>query len=108
VVAGSVTLADPATADRTVVAPIAPGVVARSPCVRFVSCPSACPSGSVESGTVALDGEREIEVDGTTPVTVTLAHDGLRVLDARATLAEAAARRLLVHQPDALPTLQEV
>ena len=39
-------------------------------------------------------------------VVVTLAPDGPRVLDVRITLADAAARRLLVHQPDPNPILQ--
>ena len=47
-------------------------------------------------GTVAVDGEREIEFGPATPVTVTLGHDGPRVLDVRAALAAAAAERLLV------------
>jgi hypothetical protein len=46
-------------------------------------------------GTVAVDGEREIEFGPATPVTVTLAPDGPRVLDVRTVLAAAAQRRLL-------------
>jgi predicted polyphosphate/ATP-dependent NAD kinase len=48
--------------------------------------------------TVAVDGGREIEFGPATPVTVTLAHDGPRVLDVRAALAAAAAHRLLVRE----------
>ncbi len=60
----------------------------------------------MERGTVAVDGEREIEFGPGTPVTVTLAPAGPRVLDVRITLADAAARRLLVHQPESRSILQ--
>jgi predicted polyphosphate/ATP-dependent NAD kinase len=50
------------------------------------------------SCTFAVDGGREIEFGPATPVTVTLAHDGPRVLDVRAALAAAAAERLLVRE----------
>ena len=81
----------------TVLAPVAPGVVAP------VEVAQAGPlrAGDVhrialDRGTVAVDGEREIAFGPATPVTVTLAHDGPRVLDVRAALAAAAAERLLV------------
>ena len=48
---------------------------------------------------LAVDGEREIAFGPATPVTVTLGHDGPRVLDVRAALAAAAAERLLVREP---------
>ena len=99
-----VTLADPATAGATVFAPIAPGVVAPIGVRDARDLPAGVPHRvAVERGTVAVDGEREIEFGPGTPVTVTLAPDGPRVLDVRVTLADAAARRLLVHQPDSLP-----
>ena len=53
---------------------------------------------AVQRGTVAVDGEREIEFGPRTPVTVTLAADGPRVLDVRTVLAAAAERRLLVSE----------
>ena len=53
---------------------------------------------ALSRGTVAVDGEREIAFGPATPVTVTLAHDGPRVLDVRAALAAAAAQRLLVRE----------
>jgi predicted polyphosphate/ATP-dependent NAD kinase len=110
----AVRLADPATAARTVFAPIAPGIVAPigvqdvQPLVAGRPHPVA-----VRSGTVAVDGEREIEFGPARPVTVTLAADGPRVLDVRAVLAAAADRQLLVsaprpEQPDQRPaTFQE-
>ena len=102
-----VTLADPATADRTVFAPIAPGVVAPIGVRDTRDLAAGVPHRvAVERGTVAVDGEREIEFGPGSPVTVTLAPAGPRVLDVRVTLADAAARRLLVHQPDPNPILQ--
>jgi predicted polyphosphate/ATP-dependent NAD kinase len=101
----AVTLDDPATAERTVFAPIAPGVVAPIGVREARDLPVGVPHRiAVERGTVAVDGEREIEV-GRTPATVTLTRTGPLVLDVRATLADAAARRLLVHQR-ARPALQ--
>ena len=60
--------------------------------------PATRAASPLPRGTVAVDGEREIEFGPATPVTVTLAHDGPRVLDVRATLAAAAAERLLVRE----------
>lgn len=84
----------------TVLAPITPGIVAP------VSVAEAGPlhpgdvrRARLDRGTVAVDGEREIEFGPHAPVTVTLAHDGPRVLDVRAALAAAAAKRLLVREP---------
>jgi predicted polyphosphate/ATP-dependent NAD kinase len=83
----------------TVLAPVAPGVVV--PVEVAEAGPLAL--GEVRRvtllrGTVAVDGEREIEFGPGTPVTVTLAHDGPWVLDVRAALAAAATQRLLVRE----------
>ncbi len=84
-------------AARTVLAPIAPGVLAPigvadvGPLRADVPHRVAC-----ERGTVAVDGEREIEFGPATPVTVTLSRHGPRVLDVRAVLAAAADQELLV------------
>jgi predicted polyphosphate/ATP-dependent NAD kinase len=88
-------------AQQTVLAPIAPGVVA-SIGVRHAGPLVAGQPHQVEiaRGTVAVDGEREIEFGPSTPVTVTLAPDGPCVLDVRTVLAAAAQRRLL--EPGAL------
>jgi predicted polyphosphate/ATP-dependent NAD kinase len=92
-----VRMTDLDTARHTVLAPIAPGVVAQigvseaGPLLAGVTHAVA-----LDRGTVAVDGEREIEFGPATPVTVTLAHDGPLVLDVRAVLAAASARRLLV------------
>jgi predicted polyphosphate/ATP-dependent NAD kinase len=93
----AVRMVGPAAATSTVLAPIAPGVIAPVRIHEIRSLPARQPQRvAVECGTVAVDGEREIEFGPATPVTVTLAHDGPRVLDVRAVLAAAAARRLLV------------
>ena len=89
----------------TVLAPVAPGVVA--PVEVAEAAPLAIGDTRLVAqprGTVAVDGEREIAFGPATPVTVTLGRDGPRVLDVRAALAAAAAERLLVREP----TLQEV
>jgi predicted polyphosphate/ATP-dependent NAD kinase len=87
-------------AGRTVLAPVAPGVIAP------VRVREAVPLQAGERhvvglsrGTVAVDGEREFEFGPATPVTVTLAHDGPRVLDVRGVLAAAARQHLLVTRP---------
>jgi predicted polyphosphate/ATP-dependent NAD kinase len=81
----------------TVFAPIAPGVVTA---VEVADAGPLRPGEphrvALDRGTVAVDGEREIEFGPSNPVQVTLAHDGPRVLDVRAVLASAATRRLLV------------
>ncbi len=91
-----VRLAGAEPAPQTVLAPIAPGVVV--PIGVHHAGPLAAGQPhlvTLDRGTVAVDGEREIEFGPSTPVTVTLAPDGPRVLDVRAVLADAAQRRLL-------------
>jgi predicted polyphosphate/ATP-dependent NAD kinase len=84
-------------AAHTVLAPIAPGVVAPIGVRDAGPLVAGRPhSIGVERGTVAVDGEREIEFGPATPVTVTLEPDGPRVLDVRTVLAAAAQRRLLI------------
>ncbi|MDN5859192.1 MAG: NAD(+)/NADH kinase [Pseudonocardia sp.] len=102
-----VRLTAPATAAHTVFAPIAPGVVAPIGVREALPMRANEPHRvTLERGTVAVDGEREIEFGPATPVTVTLAHDGPLVLDVRAVLAVAARRRLLVCAPRVL--IQEI
>jgi predicted polyphosphate/ATP-dependent NAD kinase len=94
-----VRLAEPAVATRTVFAPIAPGVVAAIGVRETSELVTGVPQVvALERGTLAVDGEREIELGPTTAVTVTLAHDGPRVLDVRAVMAAAARQQLLVTQ----------
>jgi predicted polyphosphate/ATP-dependent NAD kinase len=82
---------------QTVLAPIAPGVVTPIGVWHAGPLDIGRPySVGLERGTIAVDGEREIEFGPSTPVTVTLAPDGPWVLDVRAVLAAAAQRRLLI------------
>lgn len=77
---------------RPVLAPIAPGVLAE---VRVLESTLLQPGTVVElepmRGSIALDGEREIELDGSAVIRFTLMTDGPFTLDVPATLA--AARR---------------
>jgi predicted polyphosphate/ATP-dependent NAD kinase len=89
-------LAEPQDAPQAVLAPIAPGVVAPIGVRHAAPLPAGLPHPvQLDRGTVAVDGEREIEFGPATPVTVTLASDGPRVVDVRTVLAAAAQRRLL-------------
>jgi predicted polyphosphate/ATP-dependent NAD kinase len=91
-----VRLAGAEPAPQTVLAPIAPGVVAPIGVHHAGPLAAGRPHPvELERGTVAVDGEREIEFGPATPVTVTLAPDGPRVLDVRTVLAAAARRQLL-------------
>ncbi|WP_245645896.1 ATP-NAD kinase family protein [Pseudonocardia acaciae] len=88
---------DIATAPRRVLAPIAPGVLAPVGVLDVAAMTAGRPlTSAVSRGTVAVDGERELEFGPATPVTVTLTPDGPTVLDVRAVLAAAAERGLLV------------
>ena len=93
----AVRLAGDGPASRWVTAPIAPGVLAR------VGILDAGPlavgerrRSSVAMGTVAVDGERELEFGPARPVTVTLSAAGPRVVDIRSVMRAAAERGLLV------------
>jgi predicted polyphosphate/ATP-dependent NAD kinase len=93
----AVRLAGDGPASRWVTAPIAPGVLAR------VGILDAGPlavgerrRSSVATGTVAVDGERELEFGPDRPVTVTLSAAGPRVVDIRSVMRAAAERGLLV------------
>ncbi|HEY2205671.1 MAG TPA: NAD(+)/NADH kinase [Pseudonocardia sp.] len=89
---------------RRVLAPIAPGVLAPVAVGSVVRLrPDEPVTSAVARGTVAVDGEREIEFNPTVPVTVAVTSAGPRVLDVRAVLAEAAGRGLLVSTPGAGP-----
>ncbi|WP_245607213.1 ATP-NAD kinase family protein [Pseudonocardia spinosispora] len=94
-----VRLAGSEDATRRVLAPIAPGVLA-SVGLHDVAplLPDSPVTSAVARGTVAVDGEREIEFGPSAPVTVTLTSTGPRVVDVRAALAAAAERHLLVSE----------
>lgn len=84
-----VLLDDPARAPSTIVAPLAPGLL-QPVGVRHhrVLHPDRPHRVAVPHGTVAVDGEREIEFGPDDRVEVTLRADGPRVLDVRAVLAQ--------------------
>jgi predicted polyphosphate/ATP-dependent NAD kinase len=93
----AVRLAGDGPARRWVTAPIAPGVLAR------VGVLDAGPIAlgerrlsAVPAGTVALDGEREIEFGPDRPVSVTLSGEGPLVVDIPSVMRAAAERDLLV------------
>ncbi|MGR6964294.1 ATP-NAD kinase family protein [Geodermatophilus sp. URMC 61] len=91
---------------RTVLAPVAPGVIV--PVAVREAVPLRVGERHVvglSRGTVAVDGEREIEFGPTTPVIVTLAQDGPRVVDVRQVLAAAARQHLLVARPAPEPSV---
>jgi predicted polyphosphate/ATP-dependent NAD kinase len=92
-----VRLADDAA--RRILAPIAPGVLAAVG-IREITPLRAgdAVTSTVPRGTVAVDGEREIEFGPSTPVSVTLTAQGPVVLDVRSVLARAAERGLLVSE----------
>lgn len=87
-------------AEQRLIVPIAPGVLAT---VGVTDIEDLVPDEPVDSavpaGTVAVDGEREIEFGRADPVTVRLGHDGPRVIDVRAVLAHAATHGLLIVRP---------
>ncbi len=92
-----VRLAGPAAATSTLLAPIAPGRVMAVGIAEVGPLRRGEPQRvGLDRGTVAVDGEREIEFGPSTPVTVALAHDGPRVLDVRSVMAAAARRRLML------------
>lgn len=87
---------DTRDATRRVLAPIAPGVLAPVGVHEVAAMVAGRPlTSAVTRGTVAVDGERELEFGPDTPVTVTLTSDGPTVLDVRAVLAAAAERGLM-------------
>jgi predicted polyphosphate/ATP-dependent NAD kinase len=90
-------LADPARAALAVEAPLAPGLVATVGIARHrrVACGETV-ALTPGTGSLALDGERELELAEEDAVEVTLAREGPLVVDVEAVMAEAAARGLLV------------
>ncbi|WP_374486956.1 ATP-NAD kinase family protein [Zoogloea sp.] len=77
-------------ATSSVLAPIAPGLVVPVPVAAHgLLLPGEPRPLRCLRGSLALDGEREIELNGREPASVTLELDGPRTLDVRATLAAA-------------------
>jgi predicted polyphosphate/ATP-dependent NAD kinase len=95
-------LGDPATAPVRLRAPLAPGLMAEVG-VRE-SRPVACGKTVVleaGAGSLALDGERELELAAGDRVEVTLGDDGPVVVDVDAAMREAARRGLLTERDGA-------
>ncbi|HEX4251109.1 MAG TPA: NAD(+)/NADH kinase [Pseudonocardia sp.] len=103
-------------ARRRVLAPVAPGVLAPVDLLEVAPLRAGEPvTSAMARGTVAVDGERELEFGPSSPVEVTLTPHGPVVLDVRGVLARAAERGLLLSTPDGPgaqhqqePTYQEV
>ena len=87
----------PPGAGRTVLAPIAPGLVVPVGVagVQDLQPQSPCPI-SVDRGVIALDGEREIEFSPADRITVQLDRDGPLTIDVDRVMTGAAERGLLV------------
>jgi len=96
-------LAPVGSARQVVHAPIAPGLVVPIGVQDFGPVrPGQSFSLPPSSGVIAVDGEREIERNGTQDATVTLLRDGPRCVDVPTVMREAAARGLLRIQPAAV------
>ena len=91
-----VRLADPATAERVVAVPLAPGLVEP---VGVAAVRRLAPGEAVDvapgGGSLALDGEREIELHASETVRVRLSDRGPLTIDVDEAMAQAAAARLL-------------
>jgi len=93
----AITLDDPRRAAHTVLAPLAPGLLQPVGVLEVGRLPPDRPrTVRLDRGTVAVDGEREIEFGPGDRVTVILRQDGPRVIDVPATLAESTARHALI------------
>jgi hypothetical protein len=93
----AVTLTDPAAAAHTVLAPLAPGLLQPVGVTGVGELhPDRPHRVRLDRGTVAVDGEREVEFGPQDRVTVTLRHDGPRVIDVPAALRGATAQHALL------------
>lgn len=89
----AVRLEDPSLAAHTVLAPIAPGLLESVGVLGCTELQLNKPHQvELDRGTIALDGERELEFGPGDTITVTLARDGPRVIDVPAVLAASARR----------------
>lgn len=91
-----VLLGPPEQCTTLVQAPIAPGLVAEVGIVEHAPLPAASPEPiRTRSGAVALDGEREIEIHGSSTLSVTLEIDAVRTIDSERVMTQAAREGLL-------------
>ncbi len=87
---------DPARRRLVVQAPIAPGMVRPVGVAHWQSMPRDCPFRVTDgAGVLALDGEREIELDPGDAVTITLRENAFRTLDVSGCMQTAARAGLL-------------
>jgi NAD kinase len=87
----AVRLEDPSLAAHTVLAPIAPGLLESVGVLGSTELQLNMPHPvELDRGTIALDGERELEFGPDDTITVTLAQDGPRVIDVPSVLAASA------------------
>lgn len=90
---------DPATAPFRVAAPIAPGLVEDIGIARVETLDFDAPTTpTVGSGSIALDGEREITFSERDRISVTLRDAAFRTIDVAACMSFAAGNGLFVHQ----------
>jgi hypothetical protein len=91
--------APPASASRTVLAPIAPGLIVPVgvEAVRMIGFSERQPI-QISQGVIALDGEREVEFGPKDHVTVRLERDGPFTIDIERVMARAAQDGLLVRR----------
>ena len=91
--------APPASASRTVLAPIAPGLIVPVGVenVRMIGFSERQPI-QISQGVIALDGEREVEFGPNDHVTVRLERDGPFTIDIERVMARAAQDGLLVRR----------
>jgi predicted polyphosphate/ATP-dependent NAD kinase len=102
-------LAGEGPAPLSVLAPIAPGILANVGVLDVADLALHRPTWiQVPAGTVAVDGEREIEFGRHEHVSVTLSDRGPLVVDVPTVLRAAAERQLLVTQPTKSGTLRRV
>ena len=96
----AVEFAGPSPVQQVVLAPIAPGRISAVEVAGAAPLPLGQRQiSATTAGTVAVDGERELEFGPGTPVAVTLSERGPRVVDVRSVLESAARLRLLAPPP---------
>jgi hypothetical protein len=95
---------DPADASFRVAAPIAPGLIADIGIARVETLNFDTPMAlTVGSGSIALDGEREITFSERDRITVTLRQAAFRTIDVAACMSFAASNCLFVESAEQAP-----
>jgi predicted polyphosphate/ATP-dependent NAD kinase len=90
---------DPSRAAFRVAAPIAPGLIEEIGVARVETLEFDTPAAfTVGSGSIALDGEREVTFSERDRISVTLRESAFRTIDVAACMSFAASNGLFVHQ----------